>query len=125
MAYVGGEASLALDPLLELVHHAVERAGQTLQVGVGRVGGEPGVELAAGDGDGRPRHLGQRSQRPPDWPTAEGDPEQGGDDARAEEREPEDPQGVVEIAEIEDLEVGAWTEGMGTPTAISGAPAGA
>ena len=83
--------------------------------GSAAVGVEPGVELAAGDGPGRPGHVGQRPQRPCAGEAAEGDAQEGGDDAGAEEGEPEDPQRVVEVGEVEDLEVGGVHRGDGDP----------
>ena len=44
MADVGVEPGLALDALLQLVDHGVERVGEALEVGVGGVGVEPRVE---------------------------------------------------------------------------------
>ena len=44
VADVGVETGLALDPGLHLVDHGVERGGQALEVGIGRLGLQPGVE---------------------------------------------------------------------------------
>ena len=45
---------LAFDALLQLVDHGVEREGEALEVRVGGLYVEPGVEVPAGDGAGRP-----------------------------------------------------------------------
>ena len=63
MADVGVEAGLPLDPGLQLVDHGVEGAGQALEVGIGRLGLQPGVEAASCDGDRRPGDGGQGAQR--------------------------------------------------------------
>ena len=60
---VGVEASLSLDAHLELIDHGVERGGQPHQVGIGRVGFEPRVELATGDGYCHPGDTPQRTER--------------------------------------------------------------
>ena len=114
VADVGVEARLALDALLQLVDHGVEGDGQALEVGVGRLGVEPGVELAAGDGAGRPRHVGQRAQRARRWrsgPSAT--PKERGDHAGDEQGEPEHAQRVVEVGEVEHLEVDGLHRGDG------------
>ena len=113
VADVGVEAGLALDALLQLVDHGVEGVGQPLEVGVGGVRVEPGVELAAGDGARRPRDVGQRTQRAHAGEAAEPGAEQGGDHAGDEEGQPEHPQRVVEVGEVEHLEVGGVDRGDG------------
>ena len=105
VAHVGVEAGLALDALLELVDHGVEGDGEALEVGVGRLGVEPGVELAAGDGARRPRHDGQRPQRARAGEAAERDAQHGGDDAGHEQGQREHAQRVVEVGQVEHLEV--------------------
>ena len=105
MAHVGVEAGLPLDAHLELIDHGVEGVGQSLEVGVGRVGVEARVELASRDGAGGPRHVGQGAQEPAAGEAAQGGAEQRGDDAGDEERDAEDAQRVIEVGQVEDLEV--------------------
>ena len=102
---------------------ALNELGQALEVGIGRVGVEAGVEVAAGDGARRPRHVGQRAQRARAGEAAQGDAEDGGDDAGTEERQPEHAEGVVEVRQVEHLEVERRAPtGPGTPTTISAVP---
>ena len=105
VADVGVEARLALNALLQLVDHGVEGIGEALEVGVGGLEIEPGVELAPGDGAGGPGDDGQRAQRARAGEAAERDPEDGGDDAGDNEGEGEHAQRVVEVGQVEHVEV--------------------
>ncbi len=111
VADVGVEPGLPLDPLLQLVHHRVERVRQPLEVRVGRVGVEAGVELTARDGPGGPRDVGQRSQGAHAGEAAERDAEDRRDHAGDEEGQPEHAERVVEVREVEHLEVGGLHRG--------------
>ena len=115
VAHVGVEARLALDALLQLVDHGVEREGEALEVGVGRLEVEPGVEVARGDGAGGPGDDGQRPQRAGAGEAAERNAENGGDAAGDEEGEGEHAQRVVEVGQVEDVEVVGVHGGDGDP----------
>ncbi len=105
VAHVGVEARLALDPLLELVDHGVEREGEAFEVRVRRLNVEPGVEVARGNGARGARHDGQRPQRAGAGEAAERDAEHGGDAPGHEEGEREHAQRVVEVGQVEHVEV--------------------
>ena len=111
MAHVGVEPCLSLDPLLQLVHHGVERVRQPDEIGIGGVGIEPGVELSARDSACRPGHVGQRSQGSHAGESAEGDAEHGRDHTGDQKRQPEHAEGVVEVREVEHIEVGGMHRG--------------
>ena len=105
VAHVGIEPRLALDALLQLVDHRVEGDGEPLEVGVGGVGVEAGVQLSARDGARRPRHVGQRPEGPHAGEAPERDTQDGGHDAGTEEGEAEHAERVVEVGQVEHLEV--------------------
>ena len=70
VAHVGGEAGLALDPVLHRVGHVVERPGEAIEIRIG-LGLHPGVESAFGDltcGVGDPAERSQQPRRLVDHP---------------------------------------------------------
>ena len=67
------------------------------EVGVGRLGVEAGVEVTARDGAGGLRDVGQGLEQPAAGEAPEPHAQECGHDAGTEERESEDPQGVVEV----------------------------
>jgi hypothetical protein len=83
------------------------------QVGVLGRRPEPGVEVATGDGDGRPRHRGERPQRAPAGQPADRPAEHGRDEATERQRQRQHVQGVVEIGQVEDGEVHRVRTGRG------------
>ena len=107
VAHVGGEPGLALDALLELVDHQVERAGEARR-GRGRrwpsgsrvSSSPPAIGTAARD-----TPVSGRSERPLAAPP-EGRAEDGGHQPAERQGQGQDVEGVGEVAHVEDLEVG-------------------
>ena len=104
MAHVRGEAGLALDPVLQVGRHPVEGRRQLLEVDVvARV--DPGVELAAGDRDGRIGDVGEGAKCPAARPPPEGGAGQRRHQRCAGQGVRQVTQGAGELGEREDLEV--------------------
>ena len=116
------EPGLALDALLELVHHGVERVGQPLEVRVGGVGVEAGVELTAGDGPGSPRDVGQRAERAHAGEAPERDAEIVVTTPATRSVSPSTRSVWSRSERSNTSKYAACTEGIGTPTTISAVP---
>ncbi len=113
MADVRIEPGLALDAGLQLVHHRVEGAGQAHEVRICRLGLQPGVELAPGNGDRGAGYVGQRAQRSSTGESTQAEAEHGGHEAGDHQGQPDHPQGVAEVRQREHLEVRGIDGGNG------------
>jgi hypothetical protein len=109
---------------LQLVDHGVERGGEALEVGIGRLGSSRVSSSASGDGHRRPRHAGQRAQRASAGEAAQRDAEQVVTTPVPMRVSPEHPQGVVQVGQREHLEVGGVHGRDGHPDTICGWPWG-